>query len=194
MHWNRFNLWNPCHVAAHKRRWVKFGIASMRIVIDGYNLIRRIPELKALDRDDLEAGRERLILDLSAYRLGKGHTITVIFDGIGSTHLGGHGEKIRGVQVRFSPRGRSADSVIREMCREGRAEVVVSADREITGPAERSGATPVSPELFWDKVQDEMYRRFKGEEEPEEGKRGKGEKGRKLSKEQRRDRGRISKL
>jgi len=39
-----------------------------------------------------------------------------------------------------------------------------------------------------------MYRRFKGEEEPEEEKRGKGEKGRKLSRDQRRDRGRIEKL
>lgn len=167
----------------------------MRIVIDGYNLIRRVPELRALDREDLEAGRETLVRELSAYRAGKGHRITVVFDGAESLHLGGGSERVAGISVRYSPRGRSADSMIREMCREGKAEVAVTGDREIVDSVKRWGTTAVSPELFWDRVQEEMYRRFKGEEEEqEEGKRGKGEKGRKLSKELRRDRGRIEKL
>ncbi|UCF89508.1 MAG: NYN domain-containing protein [bacterium] len=169
----------------------------MRIVIDGYNLIRRVPELRALDREDLEAGRETLVRELSAYRAGKGHRITVVFDGAESLHLGGGSERVAGISVRYSPRGRSADSIIREMCREGKAEVVVTGDREIVDTAKRWGTTAVSPELFWDRVQEEMYRKLKGEEEEEEqeeGKRGKGEKGRKLSKELRRDRGWIEKL
>ena len=167
----------------------------MRIVIDGYNLIRRTPELRALDRSDLEEGRNGLVRELSAYRAGKGHRITVVFDGTGSVHPGGGREKIAGITVLYSPRGRTADSVIRKLCREDQADVVVSGDREIADSARKSGVTAVSPGLFWDRVQEEMYRRFKGEEEEqEEGKRGKGEKGRKFSKEQRRDRGRIEKL
>ena len=166
----------------------------MRIIIDGYNLIRRVPELRALDRADLEAGRDGLVNELSTYRAGKGHRITVIFDGAESVHLGGGSEKVAGITIRYSARGQSADSVIQKMCREGQADVVISADREIMDVARKTGATPISPDLFWDKVQDEMYRRFKGEENEEEEKRGKGEKGRKLSKEQRRDRGRIEKL
>ena len=167
----------------------------MRIIIDGYNLIRRIPELRALERDDLEAGRDGLVSELSTYRAGKGHRITVVFDGTGSVHLGGGSEKVAGIAVRYSPRGRTADSVIKEMCRGSEADLVVTGDREITDVARKAGVTVVSPDLFWDKVQEEMYRRFKGEEEePEEGQRGRGEKGRKLSKEQRKDRGRIEKL
>ena len=167
----------------------------MRIVIDGYNLIRRIPELRALDRDDLESGRVGLASELSTYRAGKGHQIMVVFDGADSVHLGGGSEKVAGITLRYSARGQTADQVIQKMCREGAADLIVSGDREITDVAKRAGVTAVSPDLFWDKVQEEMYRRFKGEEEEEgERRRGKGERERKLSKEQRRDRGRIEKL
>ena len=166
----------------------------MRIIIDGYNLIRRIPELRALDRENLEAGRDTLVRQLSAYRAGKGHRMTVVFDGAESVHLGGSTEKIGGVAVRYSRQGESADSVIRKTCGEGQAEVVVSGDREITDAAARAGVTSVSPEHFWDRVQEEMYRRMKGEEDEGEWRKEKEERGRKLSKEQRRDRGRIEKL
>ena len=166
----------------------------MRIVVDGYNLIRRIPELKTLDREDLETGRDGLVRELSAYKAGKGHRITVVFDGADSVHLGGGREKTGGINVRYSPQGRSADSVIIEMCREGQADVVVTGDREIMDAARRVSTTPVSPEFFWDRVQTEAYRRMKGDEEEGERIKDKGERRRKLSREQRRDRGRMEKL
>jgi hypothetical protein len=84
--------------------------------------------------------------------------------------------------------------VIKKMCREDQADVVVSGDREIADAARRAGVTPVSPDLFWDKVQQEMYRRFKGEEPEDAAHSTQHARGRKLSKEQRRDRGRIEKL
>jgi predicted RNA-binding protein with PIN domain len=168
----------------------------MRIIIDGYNLIRRIPELRALERDDLESGRVGLANELSTYRAGKGHKITVVFDGTQSIHLGGGSEKIAGITIRYSARGQSADQVIQKMCREGAADLVVSGDREITDVARRVGVTAVSSDLFWDKVQEEMYRKFKGEEEEERdaGRSTQNAGGRKLAKEQRKDRGRIDKL
>ena len=168
----------------------------MRIVIDGYNLIRRIPELRALDRDDLETGRVGLASELSTYRAGKGHPITVVFDGADSIHLGGGSEKVAGITIRYSARGQSADQVIQKMCREGQADLIVTGDREIIDVAMKAGVTVVSPDLFWDKVQEEMYRRFKGEEPDDEdaGRRTQHAGGRKLSKEQRKDRSRIEKL
>jgi hypothetical protein len=83
-----------------------------------------------------------------------------------------------------------------EMCREGKTDVVVTADREIMDAAKRAEVTAVSPDLFWDKVQEEAYRRLKGEELEDEhsGLRTQRAAGRKLSKGQRRDRGRIEKL
>ena len=166
----------------------------MRIIIDGYNLIRRIPELRTLEREGLEEGRGGLVRELSTYRAGKGHKITVVFDGAEAIHLGGGSEKMAGIAIRYSARGQSADTVIREMCRAGQADVVVTADREIMDAARRAGVTPVGPDLFWDRVQEEMFRRYKGEEPEMESGRWKVEKGRKLSKDQRRDRGRIEKL
>lgn len=166
----------------------------MRIVIDGYNLIRRIPELKEIDRTDLQEGRTVLLEMLATYRSGKGHRIMVVFDGADAVHLGGSREKIRGITVRFSPRGISADSVILDAIRKKEADVLVSADRVLTEAASRDGVTAVSPELFWDRVQEEIYRRMKGEEEEDQGKGRRSEGGRKLSKEQRNDRRRREKL
>jgi predicted RNA-binding protein with PIN domain len=167
----------------------------VRIVIDGYNLIRRVPELRALDMEDLESGRDSLVQELSAYRARKRHKITVVFDGAEALHLGGCSEKMAGITVRFSARGQSADQVIQNMCREGGADLIVTGDREITDVARRAGVTPVGPDLFWDRVQEEAYRRMKGEDEEEGAGRGaQGAGGRKLSKEKRRDRSRIDKL
>jgi predicted RNA-binding protein with PIN domain len=166
----------------------------MRIIIDGYNLIRRVPELKEADRTDLNAGRDMLIGELASYRTVKGHRITVVFDGSEALHLGGGVEKVRGITVRFSPRGSDADRVILEALGNSEADVLVSADRELVDAAMRTGVTAVPPMFFWDKVQEEMYRQVKGEELEDSGHGARGAGGRKLSRAQRRDRGRIERL
>jgi predicted RNA-binding protein with PIN domain len=166
----------------------------MRILIDGYNLIRRVPELNKVDRMDLQEGRDALLGQLASYKAGKGHRITVVFDGADAFHLGGNREKTRGITVHYSPRGASADLVILEAIGKKEADMLVSADRELTDAAARSGVTALAPEFFWNKVQEEMYRRMKGEEPEDSGSRTRGAGGRKLSKAQRRDRGRVEKL
>jgi hypothetical protein len=60
--------------------------------------------------------------------------------------------------------------------------------------AKRSDVTPVSPDLFWEKVWEETYRRYKGEEPEHAGRSTQHAAGRKLSKEKRRERSRIEKL
>jgi len=166
----------------------------MRILIDGYNLIRKIPELQRLERIDMEEARESLIRELSVYRRGKRHRIEVIFDGAEASRLGGSQGRQAGITVRFSPRGSSADRLILEALKDGAADVLVSADRELTDAAGRSEVTAVSPGLFWDKVLEEMYRSFKGEEDQEAELPGRGQTGRKLAKSRRRDQARIDKL
>ena len=166
----------------------------MRILIDGYNLIRKIPELQRLDRIDMEEARENLIQELSAYRRGKRHRIEVIFDGAEAPRLGGSGSRQAGITVRFSCRGSSADQLILEALKNGEADVLVSADRELTDAAGRSEVTAISPGQFWNKVLEEIYRSYKGEEDQEEGIPGKGQGGRKLTKSGRRDQARMDKL
>jgi len=168
--------------------------AKMRILIDGYNLIRKIPELQKLDRTDMEEARENLIRELSFYRRGKRHRIEVIFDGAEAPRLGGSQGRQAGITVRFSPRGSSADRLILEALKNGEADVLVSADRELTDAAGRSEVTVISPGFFWDKVLEEMYRSFKGEEDQEAGVPGRGQGGRKLAKSRRRDQARMDKL
>jgi len=54
----------------------------MWIIVDGYNLIRRLPELREYERESLEAGRAALLQMLAAYRRARGHhRFTVVFDG-----------------------------------------------------------------------------------------------------------------
>ena len=166
----------------------------MRIIIDGYNLIRRVPDLKMRERTDMEQARESLVRELSVYKAGKSHRISVVFDGAEAIHLGGGTEKVGGITVRFSPRGSSADQLILEAIRKKEADILVSADRELTEAARRGEITSVSPELFWDKVQEEMYRRFKGEDLEDESEERRAKGGRRLNKAQRKDRARIEKL
>lgn len=134
----------------------------MRILVDGYNIIRRIPELSVLDRSDMENGREYLIEELSGYRSGKGHAIAVVFDGAGSCHLDNRSCRVKGVTVIYSRQGRSADDVIAALCSEGKADLLITADRELCRRAENAGVPAAAPELFWRKIEEEKFRRMKG--------------------------------
>ena len=164
----------------------------MRILIDGYNLIRRVPDLALLDREDLEAGRERLVAELSEYRSAKGHRITVVFDGAGSGRLGASRENIRGISVVYSPAGRSADDILRSMCLGGEADLLVTADREVAQAANSRRITVVEPEGFWGRLEAERMRKLKGLEEEEE--RPPHRPGRKPSKRRRQDIKRLTRL
>lgn len=152
------------------------------------------------ERDDLESGRDTLIEELSRYRAQKGHRVTVVFDGGGSIHLGGSSGKKMGISVVYSPQGRTADDVIKGICRDNGADILVSADRELVQAARNNGITPLSPDRFWDSVEMEKYRQLKGLEEDDEfdehadfNARGSAP-GKKGSRKERRDRQRLSKL
>jgi len=138
----------------------------MRIVVDGYNLIRRSPELSALDRQDLELGREGLLGLLSPYQRLKGHRITVVFDGREGGFPLRHQERRGDLTVIFSKRGELADEVIKQLS--GPGTVVVTSDRELASASERAGAIALEAEAFWAKLEEAAYRLGKGLEEEEE--------------------------
>jgi len=149
---------------------------DMWIIIDGYNLIRQWPELSQLDRVDLEAGREALLQALQQYRRLKGHQVTVVFDG---REQGGREEaagRTRGIAVRYSRQGETADSVIARLVAEaGQAATVVSSDHAVQSAARRSGAAAISSPDFVEKIAAAHLGEFKGEEEADRpAKTGKG--------------------
>jgi predicted RNA-binding protein with PIN domain len=148
----------------------------MWIIVDGYNVIRQWPELAMLDRADLQSGREALLRELQSYGRVKRHKITVVFDGREQGGLSEGTESVRGIGVRYSRRGETADSVIARLVAEGGAgAVVVSSDREVGDAARRRGAAWLSAAEFQARVEASRLVSLKGTDEEERpAKKGKG--------------------
>jgi len=115
----------------------------MRWLIDGYNVIRRSPELGSREMVSLEAGRQALCELLSVTARASGDAFTVVFDGAGS---GGTASGGPGVSVVFSSARESADHVLMRLARHGGA--VVSNDREVRQSVARAGAVVVTTDEF----------------------------------------------
>ena len=115
----------------------------MHWLVDGYNVIRRAPELAAREQESLQAGREALCRLLSTVARHSGDRFTVVFDG---AQGGGSGAGGLGVRVIFSRRRERADDVLARMATSGGA--VVSNDREVRQAAVRGGAIAIPADEF----------------------------------------------
>jgi predicted RNA-binding protein with PIN domain len=115
----------------------------MQWLIDGYNVIRRMPELAARERESLQLGREALCRMLSTAVRRSGDRFTVVFDGDrgGASAPGG-----LGVRVTFSMARETADSVLARLAGPGKA--VVSNDREVRKAASGAGAIAITTDEF----------------------------------------------
>src|SRR5262249_27044204 len=113
------------------------------ILIDGYNVIRNTPGLRAAERVGLQEGRQALLAQVAARYQHMSHTVIVVFDGDGATET--MRALVRGVrgQIVFTRRGESADSVIGRIAAEQRARgaavMVVSDDFEVRGSVSATG-------------------------------------------------------
>lgn len=137
---------------------------GLHLIIDGYNLIRRSGYLRSAERQGLEFGRSALIESLAAYKRIKGHRITVVFDGAASHDDFYAKTSEKGIGIRFSRRGQSADTVIRKMAAaEGGKALVVTADRELADAVSAAGAVAVPPETFEEKMTLARLAETKGE-------------------------------
>jgi predicted RNA-binding protein with PIN domain len=104
----------------------------MRIVIDGYNLLKALPECRPLEALDPERARDHLIALLGRYRWLKGHAVTVVFDGWLDGQPLPRRLNARGIQVIYSQRGEQADEVIRRMGPQvAHQGIAVSSDRAL---------------------------------------------------------------
>lgn len=173
---------------------------ALHIIIDGYNLIRNSAELKDLDRQDIQLGREALIDMLAAYKKIKPHKITVVFDGASMHDHSRQRDRLKGILIKFSRAGESADSVIIRMAsHEKERALIVSSDQEIIRAATASRAATISSPAFADRVwlanfgREELEEKesFSGRQSISTRKKGPR---RRLPKRQRRNRGKIGKL
>jgi predicted RNA-binding protein with PIN domain len=118
----------------------------MRWVLDGYNVIRRDPDLRAREAESLETGRAALLALVARVAREGPDEFTVVFDGARRT--GGAVAPGR-VQVVFSRPPETADDVLRRLAaglREG--GVIVTSDRAVQTSARRAGAVTVTAEAF----------------------------------------------
>jgi len=121
----------------------------VHIIIDGYNLIRQSARLAALDRLELQQGREALIAALSAYRKLRPYPITVVFDAALVPGFEPRRDRQGGVEILFSAYGESADSMIRGMAAAERERaLVVSSDRAVANAAAGCGAAVIDAPAF----------------------------------------------
>ncbi|RJL31417.1 RNA-binding protein [Bailinhaonella thermotolerans] len=120
-------------------------LPQVHLIVDGYNVTKTgYPHLTLADQ------RARLLTGLSALATQIRAEVTCVWDG---AELGAPVSvpAPRGVRVRFSAPGQTADDLIRELVRaepQGRPVVVFSADREVADSVRRDGARPVPSTLL----------------------------------------------
>jgi len=103
-----------------------------RMIIDGYNLIFQIPELRRWLERDMEAARNALIRQLSAYALKNEMKITLVFDGDEFQDM--PQQAYPHLQVIYSHFPEKADPLIKQLIsqdRENDSLQIVSSDKEI---------------------------------------------------------------
>lgn len=122
-----------------------------KIIIDGYNLIHKIPALSEYMNGNPELARDQLLLLLSDYRTLRGSNIEyrVFFDGQGS---GNYHTSHEGILVSFTTPGVQADQAITlllEWENYPRGWLVVSSDDwDITGVLRQHGVQTLRSEEF----------------------------------------------
>jgi len=135
-------------------------------LLDGYNVIRRDPELSALDRGSLEEGRNALLRLVAHAAGGSADDFIVVFDGVRATATtappGG-----RRVRVIFSRPPDKADDVLARLARQhGPGATVVTSDRTVQDAARRGRAAAVSAESFLARLTGPPRDRDEADDEP----------------------------
>jgi predicted RNA-binding protein with PIN domain len=117
------------------------------LIVDGYNALHAMPDLRPLLEKDREAARDRLIHRLSEFAVAAGVEVIVVFDARGDQAV--VEKAVDGINVRFGNGRRSADQIIErrvfELRERGMRDVVVATnDRAIGDVVVPMGAAVIS--------------------------------------------------
>ena len=141
----------------------------LRIIIDGYNLIRQSPTLRSYDNLEIVKGREKLIEMLAPYRSLKRHPMLVVFDGWQEGEFTEQRTREKGIDIIYSKRGEKADEVIKRLVSSSGEElIVVTSDREITHFCQCRRCEVISSPSFEEKIEFSLLAHEKGLEEEDE--------------------------
>jgi len=118
----------------------------MALLIDGHNLIAKLPGVSLADPND----EQQLIQQLRRYAWRKRKKITVVFDP-GLVPGTGQPPAHSNVHVIYASLGQTADSVIIRKVRQHHNPhelVVISSDREVISAVRAAGARTISSRAF----------------------------------------------
>jgi predicted RNA-binding protein with PIN domain len=116
------------------------------ILIDGHNLIGRLPSLSLQSSDD----EEELVRLLQSYGARTGKAITVVFDP-GVAYAPPVARRYGGIEVVFAAQGSTADEAIIRRVRHSRDPhgwLVVTSDHELAATVKSLGARVQSADGF----------------------------------------------
>ncbi len=129
------------------------------LIVDGYNVIGRVPELAVGPEGDLANARNRLALRVATWiREHPGYEAVIVFDGNSKTP-GSREQRIAGTRCLFTSKPHGADEEIIRLVREARGDAmgtpraatpavtVVSDDNNVRNNSRAHGAS-VEPASF----------------------------------------------
>lgn len=120
----------------------------MKLIIDGYNLLKGILEVEYV----LPEQRESFLQLLGQYAKFKKLQLVIVFDG--GDGYGSYRETCYGIEVFYSGVLESADDVIAQLVQTERGRVfwVVTSDRELASLASDCGADVIKSKDFYQKL------------------------------------------
>ncbi|GAV32336.1 MAG: NYN domain-containing protein [Anaerosomatales bacterium] len=125
------------------------------LIVDGYNVLRTSRRYKEAARRDLDSARARLVADAAAI-VDAETRVTVVFDAGGNRASTGAIEMVAGVEVVFSPSGRTADDVIESLAASAKSSgedvVVVTSDAATQHAVMGGGVVRMSAREFGEQV------------------------------------------
>jgi predicted RNA-binding protein with PIN domain len=121
------------------------------LLVDGYNVIHRVPELEASLSDGLQNARNRLAVRISAWaREHPGVECVIVFDG-DFQYSGGRDQRLAGIRCLFSLSAHGGDDEIIRFVRDykGRkSDITVVSDDNKVGNNCRAHGAAVRPSSF----------------------------------------------
>ncbi len=131
------------------------------LIIDGYNLLHKVPELAQMLGSDIQGARHRLVRIAEETAHNMARQTTIVFDGREAGQDTALTSKY--LEVFFSPGNLSADTVIeRLVCKFEHPEkiLVVTSDHAEHDTVSSAGAYTMSSEEFMDRCERESKKKI----------------------------------
>ena len=128
-----------------------------KIIIDGWNVAWRIPEIAKYIPEDLSRARTILNTRLQNYYQQKKVVLKIIYDG--KPGIINSDPSMRNIDIRFSRDPEKADHLIIKFLKKEKKPQqwsVVTSDRELANTARNLGANVTSSDMFLKKIQSSL--------------------------------------